>query len=494
MPAGSPSPDTVARTNEYEVTSSERGPFLVVTLKGRYTEDLLGVLQKQVFLQLRSLAVDAGALSGISMPLARTLYYQAQTLKSQGHVLVLLSPPDSMRGFLKLLGADGRVPVFLSEAQLPPRTSDVGPAAEKLERELGHLRRELESNALWQCVDREFCWACPFCGEMREEVRIPSRVSTTQAAVEKVWRHLNFECRSYTPLSPRPKARAELEAKVREVNQVKLNASAGRVEALKTQMAKLEEKAQWATAMEKGVKIAASRQRKLLPVRAPQVDGCEIAYSYRPAEEVSGDFYDFVEMGGGGVAFVIGDVSGHGIEAGILMGMTKKVLSIRLGEMADPVSAMRRTNADIYKDMDRSSFVTVSAVVYDHAKRTLCSARAGHNPPILFSPSAGNLIRRFENGGLMLGMAPPGVFDAQLAPEEAPVAEGDVLLLYTDGVEEGKNASGEEFGVARIGPILQAECLKPPAYILGALFYEFDRFAGGVAQEDDLTAICVKFK
>ena len=69
-----------------------------------------------------------------------------------------------------------------------------------------------------------------------------------------------------------------------------------------------------------------------------------------------------------------------------------------------------------------------------------------------------------------------------------------MLLLYTDGIEEGKNPSGEEFGLGRMEPILHTEREKPPSYVLGTIFYEFERFAAGVTQEDDLTAICVKFK
>src|SRR5204863_2848726 len=111
------------------------------------------------------------------------------------------------------------------------------------------------------------------------EVRMASRVSIPKAAIEKVWRHLHIECRSYTPASPRYKPREELEAKVREANQMKLNISAGQVQALQTKVQKLEEKQEWASNLEKGVKIAASRQRKLLPTRAPQTEGCEIAYS-----------------------------------------------------------------------------------------------------------------------------------------------------------------------------------------------------------------------
>ncbi len=494
MPPTPPAHETVARTNEFEVITAVKGPFLVVTIRGRYTEPLLDVLQKQVFMQMRSMAIDAGALSGAPTPLARAVSFAAQALKSQGHALVLLNPPDSLRSTLKLVGAEGRIPILLSEAQLPARVSDVHQAAEKMERDLQQVRRELGSNQLWQFVDREYCWVCPFCGELREDVRMASRVSITQLALEKVWRHLNFGCASYTPMSPRYKAKEDLEARVHAANQMKLNASAGHVQALQTQVQKLEKKQEWATNMEKGVKIAASRQRKLLPIRAPDVEGCEISFQYKPAEEVSGDLYDFVDMGEGRIGIVIGDVSGHGIEAGILMGMTKKVLSIRLGEMGDPIAAMKKTNGDIVKDMDRSSFVTVAVLVWDPAARTLSSARAGHNPPFIYNPARPQKIHSFENGGLMIGMAPPTVFDAQLVPEVVPVVSGDLLLMYTDGLEEGKSPSGEEFGLERIQKVVQAEWERPGSYLLGALFYEFERFSAGVTQEDDLTAICVKFK
>jgi len=492
LPPPVPSHETVARTAEYEVTTEPRGAFLLVSLRGRFTDDLLTVLQKQIFLQMRSMALDASALSGMTMALARAVFYTAQGLRSQSHALVLINPPDSLRGFFKLLGST-RIPTLLSASQLPAKPADVDAAAQKLDNELQQVRRELGTNQLWQFTDREYCWVCPFCGDLCDDVRMASRVSVTQAAVERVWRHMNYECKIYLPNNPRFKQKSELEATVRESNQRKLNASVDHVAQLKTQVTQLEEKAQWAKNLEKGVKIAASRQRKLLPTKAPTVGGCEIAYTYRPADELSGDFFDFVEIGEGKIGFVIGDVSGHGIEAGILMGMTKKVLSIRLSEMGDPVAAVKKTNADIVKDMDRSSFVTVAAIVFDPATRTLTSARAGHNPPMLYQPSK-NAVRKLEAGGLMIGMAQPHIFDAQLAPEVVEVEAGDVLLLYTDGIEEGKNPAGEEFGVQRIEPVLQSECAKPPAYVLGSLFYEFERFAAGVTQEDDLTAVCVKFK
>jgi serine phosphatase RsbU (regulator of sigma subunit) len=486
--------DTLVRTGEFEIKTVPHGSFIRVLLTGRVTDQLLGVLQNSVFLQVKSLAIDAGALSGITMAFARAVYYAWQAMKAQGEWIVLVNPPDSLRGFLKLLGAENRVPVLLSETQLPALPQDAPAAAEKLERELQQLKRELETNVLWQYTDREFCWVCPFCAELQPEVKFASRVSISQQALERVWRHLNPKCRSYNPGQPRYRSRADLEAKVRQVNQEKMASSKDRMEALETKVTKLQERAQWAANLEKGMKVAASRQRKLLPTKAPQPAGCEIAFTYRPAEELSGDFYDFVEMSDDRVAFVIGDVSGHGIEAGILMGMTKKVLSIRLGDGADPVEAVKRANQDIVKDLDRSSFVTAAVLVYDPKARTLTSVRAGHNPPILYNPARGPVPRRFEAGGLMIGMAQPAVFDQQLVAETLEVQPGDVLLLYTDGLEEGKNTGGEEFGLERIVGTVKEEIGKPAAYLLGALFYAFDRFAGTVPQEDDLTAVCVKFK
>ena len=488
MAGPAPDPDTVVRTGEFEVLSAPAGAFRKFVLRGRYTEELLGVLQREVLLPVQSVAIDASALSGITMPLARALYFAAQALQGQGQALVLLNPPESLRGFLKLLGAEGRLPVLLSEVQLPGRPEDLPRAVQQLERELGWIRRELEGNALWQFVDRDFCWVCPFCAEAAEEVRLPSRLSAPPAAVERVWRHLNLACRAYTPGRPRYRTLEELSAKVRARDEAKQMASRERVEALQTRVVQLEEKAQRADQFVQGVKVAASRQRKLLPTRPPEVPGLEIAFLYRPAEEISGDFYDFVEMDERRLAFVIGDVSGHGIEAGILMGMTKKVLSIRLAETGDPVAALRRANVDLQKDLDRSSFVTVATVVLDRVSRRLTFVRAGHNPPLLFNPARGPECRCFEKGGLMLGMAPSSVFDAQLAARP-----GDVLLLYTDGLEEGKDAAGHEFGAGRIRKVLQAEHGRPGAYLLGALFYEFERFTGRTSHEDDLTALCLRF-
>lgn len=481
------------RTGEFEITSTPRGNFLHIKLQGRFTDEVLGAMQKHVFSQKKSLGIDVGGLSGATMAFARAVLQGWQTGKTSGWAVALINPNDMLRDFFRLIDSDHRIAILLSETQLPQNEKDLPGVAEKLERELQQFRRELESNAMWQFCDREFCWICPFCGEMRDNVRLGQRHTVGQAAVDLVWRHLNFQCATYTPARPKYLAREDLETKVKKLNEEKFAASRDQADALRGKVHKLEEKKEWAENMEKGVRIAASRQRRLLPTTAPTVPGCEISFTYRPAEELSGDFYDFVELPEGRVAFVIGDVSGHGIEAGILMGMTKKVLSIRLSEIEDVAEAMRRANADIQKDLDRTSFVTAVAVVFDPKARMLTYARAGHNPPLLFSPSRGG-GSRLEAGGMVLGKAAAKLFDAGMKAETVPVQPGDALLLYTDGIEEGKNTSGEEFGEERLGAILQAEVARPAAFILGALFHEYDKFVGGGAvQEDDHTAVCIKF-
>src|SRR5437879_3003232 len=143
MPLQPPTPshETVVRTNEYEVTTDLRGAFLLVSLRGRYTDDMLTVLQKQIFLQMRSMALDASALSGMTMALARAVFYTAQGLRSQGHTMVLINPPDSLRGFFKLLGGGNRISTLLSASQLPAKPADAEAVAAKLDAELQLVRR-----------------------------------------------------------------------------------------------------------------------------------------------------------------------------------------------------------------------------------------------------------------------------------------------------------------------------------------------------------------
>ena len=247
------------------------------------------------------------------------------------------------------------------------------------------------------------------------------------------------------------------------------------------------------TEMEDSVQRASERQRRLLPAKAPDVPGTEIEIIYRPAAVVSGDFYDFVPLDDGKIAFLIGDVSGHGIEAGILMGMAKKVLAIRLQDFHDPIEALVRTNEDIDRELGRVNFVTAFLTVYDPAKRTLTCIRAGHNPPLLFNPAREGRCLQIKPGGLGLGILGAASFEPTLETMVIPVMSGDVLLLYTDGLVEARDKEGEQFGVDRTIQVMASTYGFTSALVLSTLAGTLDGFSGNLVSEDDITAVCIRF-
>lgn len=488
-PAGS---TVVARTPDYEITTQRRGNWLIAGIRGRYEEKVLDILRTQILNQPASFAFDFSGLNGITVNLAREVWFLSNKLRTTDFRVVLVNPGDKIRSLIGLIAPGAKVPNVTGLEDLPAEPKLLEAHLARIAAEQEELRKNLTSNAIWQYVDREACWLCPFCATIVEEVRIPSRVSIPLPVLEQVYRHIHRRCPRYSPANPKYHTQAELEAKIKQVNADKFAVSKQFTAQLETKVRTLEAKTSWAESLEASMKLAVDRQKHMLPEKAPQLPGCEIAISYRPAQQVSGDFYDFIEMGEGRVGISIGDVAGHGIEAGILMGMTKKVLNIRASELMDVVEAMKRTNIDIYKDLDRQTFVTAFLGMFDPATKQFTYARAGHNPPFLVNKARTPVTTKFDAGGLMLGMSQGTMFDRSMQQRTVDLQSGDVILLYTDGLEEAKNTSGELFGLQRCMQIVEAECDKPANYILGALSLAVDRFSGGLPQEDDITTICLK--
>jgi serine phosphatase RsbU (regulator of sigma subunit) len=486
--------EVLARTPDYEVAVRKQSTWFIVYLRGRYVDQMLEILRGQVFKEQKlSFAVDLSKLANIAMPLAREVYFFSGQLKANTERrLVLLNPPEKMRSLLSLIAPTAKMMTFSAEDELPADVRNIEAYAQRLETEHTDLRKNLSTNSLWQFVDRESSWLCPFCAEVLDDVKVVSRVSIPQPVIEKIYRHIHHQCKVYNPVAPRFQPVETLDHKIKAVNEAKFNASRSHAEKLESTVKQLQDKAEFADSMQQGLKVAVDRQRRLLPARPPEIAGCEISLTYRPAQHVSGDFYDFIDLPGGRIGLSIGDVAGHGIEAGILMGMTKKVINIRAQDLEDPVAAMRKANSDIYKELDRQTFVTAFLAFYDPSTRLLSYARAGHNPPLCFNKRREPRHRKFDAGGLMLGMSQGNVFDRAMQGENVQLMSGDILFFYTDGLEEAKNDKAELFGLQRVTPILEAECERPASFILGAVSFALDRFCGHIPQEDDITAICVK--
>ncbi len=246
--------------------------------------------------------------------------------------------------------------------------------------------------------------------------------------------------------------------------------------------------------LEHGLDVAARYVERFLPRHAPKVSGYEFAHVYRTSEKVGGDFFDFIPLEGGRLGIVIGDVSGHGIDAALLMGISKKVLRIRATDDASrsPHEVLCTVSRDISDDFERSSFVTAVYGILDPPSGRFVYARAGHENPIVVSPRDGR-VQTVASRGAPLGLDQVCDLPGLLEQAELNLAPGELLVLSTDGLPETRNDRGATFSRGRAAYALSkvpenANCQEA----LDVLADSLDEFSGDAPQEDDLTVLVVK--
>ena len=484
-----PEEEIVTQNSKYQISRRRTDEFLFIRISGRYHDEILDDLRSRVFLYKANYAVDFTGMTGFTPAIARELQDTADSFRTGGKRLVLINPPGALRGLLTMGGKKGSVEFVLSEDQLGlarPKVDDAGHTLRELER----MIKEFQTNRLWQFVDREGCWVCPYCARIQDELKLVSPLTITMAQVEKVYKHVWQKCPDFKPSIRQLKTLKDLQDALLRSNQDKVVVGKRQMEKMETELTTLRGKTE---EMEASVQQASERQRRLLPPGAPEVPGAEIDLIYRPASVVSGDFYDFVPLPHGKIAILVGDVSGHGIEAGILMGMAKKVLAIRLQDIADPIEALVRANSDVDRELGRVSFVTAFVTIYDPATRMMTCIRAGHNPPLLFNLHREKQCRELKPNGLGLGIMSRPEFAPTLELMQISIEAGDVLLLYTDGLTEARDKEGEQFGVERTTQVLASTYGYSPGLVLRDLASAMDAFTGNAVSEDDITAVCVRF-
>jgi sigma-B regulation protein RsbU (phosphoserine phosphatase) len=238
--------------------------------------------------------------------------------------------------------------------------------------------------------------------------------------------------------------------------------------------------------MAEQLNLAFQIQTNLLPKSPPKIDGYDIAGRSVPAQSVGGDYFDWIPIDDGVLAVCLGDVSGKGMPASLLMANVQATLRGQTLIDSPPKERIFRSNKLLYQCTDDERFVTMWYGVLDVSTHTIVYCNAGHEHPFLVA--ADGTSRRLDLGGLALGVFE----DFQYDQETVSLAPGDTVAIYSDGVPDAATDTDEQFGDARIKSLVVEYRNEPAATIVEKVFDAVNAHAGNTPQFDDLTMVVVK--
>lgn len=265
----------------------------------------------------------------------------------------------------------------------------------------------------------------------------------------------------------------------------------GRLVALLKELRAAMEQQALLVSLQQELEIARSMQLSILPRQAPSTEAVEVDALMVPAKEVGGDFYDYFLVGDQHLALVVADVSGKGIPAAFFMAISRTLLKNNATLLAEPAHIMARLNDQLCSENEQMMFVTVFFGLLELATGKLDYVNAGHNPPVLRrADGTVSLLPSGQNTALAV------IDGLDYVPGQLTLANGDLLLLYTDGVTEAANAQDQLFGETRMLDIVQAHQPGQPSQtsLTQAVLQQIRVFEAGAAQADDITCVSVLYK
>jgi serine phosphatase RsbU (regulator of sigma subunit) len=238
--------------------------------------------------------------------------------------------------------------------------------------------------------------------------------------------------------------------------------------------------------LQKDVEITRRIQQHLLPPAPAELPGYDVALRYIACEAASGDTYDFVPVGDGKLAVLIGDVTGHGIGAALLTHTAQAAIRSYLELLDDPSEVVHRLNNRLVAGVETGNFMSLVLAVVDAAAGTLHYVNAGH-PELLVVRDSG--VEARGKTGMVLGVVAGTPY-----PVEGPIplSEGDLLFLRTDGVDEVMSPSREPFGEARLEALLSASRGMPAEAVLARVEQALREHRGGQPPSDDVTMVAIR--
>jgi len=250
--------------------------------------------------------------------------------------------------------------------------------------------------------------------------------------------------------------------------------------------ARLYEEEKALTRVREQLMLALEIQVGLLPKEPPQLDGYEIAGASEPAQVVGGDYFDFIEVGHRRLAVTLGDVSGKGLPAALLMSNLQATIRGMALIDASPSACLARSNKLMHRSTDPHKFATLFYGVLDAAEGSLAYSSAGHDPPFLLRDGAEPA--RLTTGGLLLSCLEESAYEE----ETVRLEPGDLLVVYSDGITEARNDEDEEFGEERLAGLLAENRTFPPADLIRKIVSTVKEFAGEAPQMDDMTLVAIR--
>lgn len=244
-------------------------------------------------------------------------------------------------------------------------------------------------------------------------------------------------------------------------------------------------------AQERELSLARDVQQHLLPSSFPVLGSVEVEVLSQPSQQLGGDYYDVLPVDDHHHGFVIADVSGKGAPAALMMASCRAILRLCAPGELSPAAVLRRVNRALQPDMPPGMYITLFYGILNLDTLALRFCRAGHEAGLLLR-AEGGVPTLLGDGGMALGMAPDDLFDATLDEGRVVLAPGDLLALYTDGINEACNAAGEEFGRDRLADALRRHQKEPLPEILRRFDRYLRQFCTLAPRHDDRALLVVR--
>ena len=239
--------------------------------------------------------------------------------------------------------------------------------------------------------------------------------------------------------------------------------------------------------LQRELDVARQIQSSLIPDGRPEIPHTRVASYWEAARQVSGDFYDFIELGDGRWAIVIADVADKGVPAALFMAVSRTILRAVANTRTDPAEILYRTNELILSDSDSDLFVTIFLAIWDPVNHQFDYACGGHNPPVLFHAAGGETFLSAQ--GVALGV----IENIHFERGQVKLKPNDVVLMYTDGITEAINEDFDEFGLDRLRLAVNGGRQGDATDIVNNITSAVRDHAGSMAQFDDITMVVLKY-